>query len=112
MKNRPLCIIEGCTNLALPRGNGKYRKLCTRHHKEKYGIPYSPYDRIKKQFPNKKCILCGWEKAECDKHRILPKNKGGTYKNGNVIIVCPNCHRLIHRGLILIKPSLPKEVKK
>lgn len=47
-----------------------------------------------------RCLLCGWDKAECDRHRIIPGEKGGKYEENNIISVCPNCHRLLHRGLL------------
>jgi uncharacterized protein with PIN domain len=46
-----------------------------------------------------KCSLCG-EVIPCDKHRIIHGKDGGKYESGNVISVCPNCHRKIHLNLI------------
>jgi hypothetical protein len=46
---------------------------------------------------NIKCDLCGWDKAPCDRHRI-EKLKG--YIKENVMILCPNCHRLATYGLL------------
>lgn len=45
---------------------------------------------------NMKCSICGWNKATCDIHHILPKKCGGTDDNNNLIILCPNCHRMVH----------------
>lgn len=45
------------------------------------------------------CIICGWNKATCDIHHIKPKKFGGSDKNDNLVIVCPNCHREIHAGV-------------
>ena len=45
---------------------------------------------------NKGCSICGWNESTCDIHHIIPKNKGGSNENSNLIIVCPNCHRRIH----------------
>ena len=45
---------------------------------------------------NKGCAICGWNESTCDIHHIIPKSKGGTNNNDNLIIVCPNCHRVIH----------------
>lgn len=41
----------------------------------------------------KMCSLCGWN-GPCEKHRKLPARVGGQYVAGNVIVVCPNCHKL------------------
>lgn len=45
------------------------------------------------------CSLCGWNKASCDVHHIVPKKMGGNNSNENLIIVCPNCHREIHNDV-------------
>jgi hypothetical protein len=49
------------------------------------------------------CIICGWNKTKCDAHRIIFGCNGGKYEKGNLISLCPNCHRLVHRGLLNIK---------
>ena len=112
MKNRPLCEIEGCENLATTNGRKKdgsfiYKKLCRSHHKKKYNMPSCSRDKrpteIKKLLHSSECFICGWDKAECDVHRIVYGCDGGKYIKGNVLPVCPNCHRLIHRGLLKIK---------
>jgi hypothetical protein len=43
------------------------------------------------------CVLCGWNKSSCDIHHIVHKKLGGTDSHENLIVVCPNCHREIHR---------------
>lgn len=43
-----------------------------------------------------KCSICGWNKATCDIHHILPRKSGGTDDNSNLVILCPNCHRMVH----------------
>ena len=45
------------------------------------------------------CSLCGWNKSTCDIHHIIPKKENGSDENDNLIIVCPNCHREIHRNV-------------
>lgn len=45
---------------------------------------------------NKECSLCGWNESTKDIHHIIPRSKGGTDDGSNLIIVCPNCHRVIH----------------
>jgi len=97
--NKSKCSFNGCNNPAATHStkNGKkyYRKLCEVHHKQKYGMPRHGVDG-KEAFKNNKCSLCGWDKAPCDRHRIKCGSDGGRYEKGNVIIVCPNCHRAIH----------------
>lgn len=47
------------------------------------------------------CSNCGWDKAQCDMHHIIPKSKGGTDSYDNLTWLCPNCHRLAHRNKLL-----------
>lgn len=48
------------------------------------------------QRSNKGCSICGWNESTCDIHHIIPKSKGGNDELDNLIVVCPNCHRVIH----------------
>jgi hypothetical protein len=48
------------------------------------------------------CMYCGWDKATCDVHHILPKALGGEYTLENGIILCPNCHRLAGRNILSV----------
>jgi len=54
--------------------------------------------KLNKEFDHT-CMVCGWDKATCDAHHIIPKFKGGKDKE-NTILLCPNCHRLAHKGLL------------
>lgn len=46
------------------------------------------------------CAICGWNKASCDVHHIIPVSNGGKNEITNLITLCPNCHRMVHRNLI------------
>jgi hypothetical protein len=118
MNNRPKCKIEGCCNVATKIYSKKhkkqyYRSLCGKHYEIHYGI--REQKRLQRgaiahgfsveQFTEIKmsaCSLCGWNKASCDIHRIVNGKDGGKYIKENIIVLCPNCHRLVHRGLIKI----------
>jgi len=107
MGNRLKCIVDGCNNLASrvgykKDGSPRYRKLCMPHHSKKYSMPVNGHARILRGFPNKECSICGW-KGPCDRHRIRYGMNGGDYIKGNVIVLCSNCHRLLHLGLLSIK---------
>ena len=45
---------------------------------------------------NKGCSICGWNESTCDIHHVIPRSKGGNNDLDNLIVVCPNCHRIIH----------------
>jgi 5-methylcytosine-specific restriction endonuclease McrA len=45
---------------------------------------------------NMGCSICGWHEASCDIHHIIEKSKGGNDDSSNLVILCPNCHRISH----------------
>lgn len=58
------------------------------------------------RFLNKKykhtCQFCGWNKTTCDVHHKISPLNGGKNTKENLVVVCPNCHRLIHKNLLKI----------
>jgi hypothetical protein len=93
------CATPGCPNVRRNKGRdsnggvivGRFCHTCHRQRSEtscRYAIN------------NSTCSECGWDKAPCDRHRIDPK---GGYKPGNVVVLCPNCHRLVTLGLLTIR---------
>jgi len=58
-----------------------------------------------------KCFNCGWDKCVCDIHNIKPKCDGGSDELNNLIILCPNCHRLAHKDLIKCVISISDKIK-
>jgi len=63
-----------------------------------------------KQERGNRCQVCSWEQATCDVHRIIPESQGGENIPDNLIVVCPNCHRLAHNNE-LSEQQLRKIVK-
>ena len=88
---KPKCSVDGCNNVVANKGSGRLRKVCGTHH----------HARLR-SFDVSKCVLCGWNKARCDKHRLVWGCNGGKYIKGNIVSLCPNCHRLIHLGKVTI----------
>jgi len=41
----------------------------------------------------KSCAVCGWDKGRLDLHHMAPE-----HELRNVILLCPNCHRLTQAG--------------
>jgi len=77
------------------------------HHSYKHGkkTGFNEWRRIREKLileKTLKCELCGYDKFPdiIEAHHRKPRSHGGlnTVKNG--ILVCPNCHKLIHRGII------------
>lgn len=99
------CAVEGCDEPVRYKGlyTGKfsapkkvYGVYCQFHHRNKEArkgkvIKYRFSSEARDRFPNKKCERCGWDKAYCDRHRIDPSLG---YVAGNVLVLCPNCHRI------------------
>lgn len=50
-----------------------------------------------------RCERCGWNLSSCDIHHIIPKSDGGTNNRSNLIVLCPNCHRLAHQRIKRLK---------
>ena len=46
------------------------------------------------------CSLCGWDKATCDLHHIKGRKVANPNAHSNLTYICPNCHRLVHAGLV------------
>jgi len=36
----------------------------------------------------------------CELHHVVPISEGGGYGPENMILLCPNCHKAVHQGLI------------
>lgn len=47
-----------------------------------------------------KCFLCGWNEASNDVCHIIPVKDGGKESIENMILLCPNHHRMFDRKLI------------
>lgn len=105
------CQIVGCGKEAekIKKGDKIYfRKCCSKHEWHKYKRKQDSSKKKIKDYKNEdeinfnKCMICGWDKAKCDIHRIKEGKDGGKYEKKNVVILCPNCHRLVHRGIIIV----------
>lgn len=103
-----ICEVPGCNNLGVGlsgKQKGKRKKLCAKHHRLKYGMRKRTgwisgrkkvfRDPIIDDVSKMPCSRCGWNESYCDRHRLVPKLG---YVGGNVVSLCPNCHRIEHRG--------------
>ena len=101
---RKKCKIKGCHRLGrfkgVVNGHKKWGNICSYHHKGGLErLINKPYSMYKGHIPNDKCELCGWDKAPCDRHRKEPMRG---YVKENVVVLCPNCHRLVTMGFIVL----------
>lgn len=44
-----------------------------------------------------RCVRCLSDAPEVDVHHIVPVAAGGTNSEDNLVVLCPTCHRLVHR---------------
>ncbi len=49
------------------------------------------------------CEICKEDFSSLDKHHITSKSKEGTNKRYNICHICPNCHRKVHLGDIILE---------
>lgn len=106
-KPKPKHICEKCGNefrAYIRKDRKKYCNQCKRQVVRGIENPKSllvfskrTVSKILKR-ANKCCTICGWNKARCDIHHIRERSKGGTDEHTNLIIICPNCHRVIGEG--------------
>jgi len=55
----------------------------------------------------KKCVLCGFC-IVVEVHHIIPIKDGGKNVKDNLVYLCPNCHSMVHKGIISLK--IPKDL--
>lgn len=108
---KEICQVEGCVNLGEinKKHNGKVyrRKYCSKHKRDMYGMGNNFNQKLKLKKILNKCVSCGWE-GPCDKHRPIA---GSSYNLKNIVSLCPNCHRLYHRGYITNEYKETKKYK-
>jgi len=49
------------------------------------------------------CAICGWNDASCDVCHIIASKNGGEDTFDNVVLLCPNHHRVYDAGKIHMK---------
>jgi hypothetical protein len=73
----------------------------SRRPKTQKAVFASPKSRMNFiEFRGSKCELCPYSIKEIlNIHHILERKNGGTDEELNLIVVCPNCHTEIHKGI-------------
>lgn len=107
------CII--CGNIFISKYY--YAKYCSNNCKLKNyrnlqknkTTSISTISRIFKDIP---CEICGWNKTTRDMHHIISVKDGGKTSLENIICLCPNCHRLVHKNLISKEVLLDITIKR
>lgn len=63
--------------------------------------------RAARRIKGDRCEICGWTAGRCDAHHKISRGRGGRHTISNALVVCPNCHRLIHEGKTLYEIPQP-----
>ena len=108
--NEKKCPI--CKKMFLSQAGGR-QKTCSREcsNKSRVGVKYNRPKRknsavrgnkLKERLAKTRggqCEKCGHENYNIlQVHHILPKASGGTNEKSNLMLLCPNCHAIIHLG--------------
>ena len=111
--NRPLCSIEGCSRVARKLSKFTRKNGISYERKVKFS-PFCDTHLKHRRFSTESCFVCGWDKANCDRHRLNGNNhksKINGYRRLNVVSLCPNCHRLVHRGKLKIAIMVTESIE-
>lgn len=74
---------------------GPCRKVAKKKERDRYRDT-SNLRRIKREWSQRPCLYCGWDKSTCDIHHIAGRKIPNPDDPSNLTLACPNCHRLIH----------------
>jgi hypothetical protein len=90
-------------NCAYTTVNARMRKYKIKTDRGRYSKGNSEdYWRKYMNKKYKKCKVCGWCEDVCDVAHKESRKRGGKYKEENLILLCPNCHRLYDKGKLKI----------
>ena len=93
-------VFDTASNIALYCSTSCKQKNYRHKSKMSSEEDYVSTRTLSKLFINKGCEICGWNETTCDLHHIIEVSQGGTNKLSNLINVCPNHHRMIHKNLV------------
>ncbi len=98
----PVVMCKGCKELKHHHGKGycvpcfkryvnpNYYRLRSRYQYS--GITKEVFDQL-----DKKCLVCGFDKL-VDVRHLVAKSKGGGHDVNNLIVLCPNHHKMTHHA--------------
>ena len=134
-------VCKYCGNPIPPTRRSNARYCSNNCQRKAWANPQKAAERSKKILPYKenvylayesKCAICGWRippqivrgtytevSGGCQIHHIISVCKGGEESADNLILLCPNCHKMAGCGAISaeeirkhLKPFLTKEQKR
>ena len=98
----PVVMCKGCKVLKHHHGKGYCVPCFKRYVNPDYYRLHSRYQYTgitKEVFAklDKKCLICGFDKL-IDVHHLVAKSKGGSHAPSNLIVLCPNHHKMTHHA--------------
>ena len=83
--------------------DNKIKKFCSKQCMNYYHSKKAALNLIiKRRDDNKICAICGQNEYPINVvHHIKSRFKGGADNPNNLITVCPNCHEMIHKNIII-----------
>lgn len=99
-------VLMKLTQFGIPRRSPKESKRTKEYLSKMSGENHPLYNEVggyvtmkRRQYGLKyPCVVCGWHEASTDIHHKIPRGKGGDNTTANLTILCPNHHRMAHRG--------------
>lgn len=88
---RPCCSRECVYKLNTGKANGDV------HNK---GVKWQGIKKNIVRQRGNKCEICGWDRSSVDLCHIIDRSDGGSDKEDNLVLLCPNHHRLFDHGLL------------
>jgi len=73
---------------------------CSMHCRQQFYYKRNSHKGYPQELKNLPCEVCGWHESTIDHHHIISPRKEGPKTLDNLVVVCPNCHRKIHKNLI------------
>lgn len=93
--------------------NSKKKIFCSSkcmriYHSEKSALKLI----IDRREDNKECQICGQNEYPINViHHVKQRNEFGSDDPNNLITVCPNCHAMIHKGILVFDFKERRNIK-
>ncbi len=91
----PICTKDRCGRPHFAKGLCHVHYLSERDKVRRIGKGR----QFKKWVALQPCQICGYSLLPSDAARIIPGSEGGKYEQGNIMALCPRCHREVDAGL-------------
>jgi transposase-like protein len=102
LKMRDIATKYGYGYVTVNKWVNKYQIKTRRMSDYQTKTTFSSISREVRKERNNTCEICGWNKGTCDVHHKVAQKNNGTHDKENLIVLCPNCHRLVTESKLKI----------